>query len=106
MTKNVKLTELNANIVTAQYTNLKDNLIKYKCLRCNKNYQKKFDKKLNERFFNTSEFSLTLISKSLFYCCEKVFTHVNAWMIKKKFTETSLREKEDFSGHLNIKDIL
>ena len=24
----------------------------------------------------------------------------------KKFTETSLREKEDFSGHLNIKDIL
>ena len=48
MTKNVKLTELNANIVTAQYTNLKDNLIKYKCLRCNKNYQKKFDKKLNE----------------------------------------------------------
>ena len=28
-------------------------LIEYKCLCCNKNYQHKFDEKLKERFFNT-----------------------------------------------------
>ena len=36
-----------------EYTNLKDDLIEYKCLSCNKNYQKKVDEKLKERFFNT-----------------------------------------------------
>ena len=36
-----------------EYTNFKDDLIEYKCLCCNKNYQKKFDEKLKERFFNT-----------------------------------------------------
>ena len=40
-----------------QYTNFKDDLIKYKCLCCNKNYQHKFDEKLKERFFNTYKFS-------------------------------------------------
>ena len=34
-------------------TNFKYDLIEYKCLCCNKNYQHKFDKKLKERFFNT-----------------------------------------------------
>ena len=33
-----------------EYTN-------YKCLRCNKNYDQKFNKKLKERFFNTYKFS-------------------------------------------------
>ena len=31
-------------------TNFQDDLIEYKCLCCNKNYQKKFDEKLKERF--------------------------------------------------------
>ena len=31
-----------------EYTNFKDDLIKYKCLCCNKNYQQKFDEKLME----------------------------------------------------------
>ena len=29
-----------------EYTNLKDDLIEYKCLCCNKNYEKKFDENL------------------------------------------------------------
>ena len=29
-----------------EYTNFKDDLIEYKCLCCNKNYQQKFDEKL------------------------------------------------------------
>ena len=36
-----------------EYKNFKDDLIEYKCLCCNKNYQHKFDEKLKERFFNT-----------------------------------------------------
>ena len=47
---------------------------------------------------------LTLISVSLFYFCEMVFTHVNTWMIEQKFNETSLTEKECLSL-LNMEDI-
>ena len=47
MIKNVKLAELNISIVTL-FLNFKDDLIKYKCLFCNNNYQQKFDEKLKE----------------------------------------------------------
>ena len=59
MIKNVKHVELNISIATVffEYTNFEDNLIEYKCLCCNKNYQHKFDEKLKERFFNTYKFS-------------------------------------------------
>ena len=40
-----------------EYINFKDDLIKYKCFCCNKNYQHKFDEKLKERFFNTYKFT-------------------------------------------------
>ena len=40
-----------------EYTNFKDDLIEYKYLCCNKNYQHKFDEKLKEEFFNTYKFS-------------------------------------------------
>ena len=40
-----------------EYANFKDDLIEYKCLCCNKNYQYKFDEKLKERFCNTYKFS-------------------------------------------------
>ena len=40
-----------------EYTNFKDDLIEYKCLYCNKNYQHKFDEKLKEQLFNTYKFS-------------------------------------------------
>ena len=40
-----------------EYTKFKGELIEYKCLYCNKNYQQKFDEKLKERFFNTKNFS-------------------------------------------------
>ena len=40
-----------------EYTNFQDDLIEYKCLCCNKNYQQKFDEKLKERFFHTYKLS-------------------------------------------------
>ena len=39
-----------------EYTNSKCDLIEYKCLYCNKNYQHKFDEKLKEPFLNTYKF--------------------------------------------------
>ena len=39
-----------------KYINFKYDLIDYKCLCCNKNYQKKFDKNLKKRFVNTYKF--------------------------------------------------
>ena len=40
-----------------EYTNFEDDLIEYKCLSCNKIYQRLFDEKLKEIFFNTYKFS-------------------------------------------------
>ena len=40
-----------------EYTNFKDDLIEFKCLCCSKRYQRKFEEKLKERFFNTYKFS-------------------------------------------------
>ena len=43
-------------MLSSTYTNVKDNLIEYKCLCCNKNYKKKFDI-LKKRFANTYRFN-------------------------------------------------
>ena len=39
-----------------EHTNVKDDLIDYKCL-CHNNYQQKFDKKLKEWFLNAYSYS-------------------------------------------------
>ena len=39
-----------------EQTNFKEDLIEYKCLCFNKNYQRKFNEKLKEQFFNTYKF--------------------------------------------------
>ena len=40
-----------------KYESVKDNLIKYKCLSCNKDYSNKLDEKFKKRFKNTFKFS-------------------------------------------------
>ena len=40
-----------------EYERVKDNLIKYKCLSCNKDYSNKIDKELKKQFKNTFKFS-------------------------------------------------
>ena len=37
-------------------TDLKDDLIEYKCLCCNKNYRQKYAENLKEQLFNTYKF--------------------------------------------------
>ena len=48
-----------------EYESVKDNLIKYKCLSCNKDYSKKLDEELDKKFKDTLSF-LTMISINLF----------------------------------------
>ena len=40
-----------------EYESIKDNLIKYKCLSCNKYYSNKLDEELKKKFKNTFKFS-------------------------------------------------
>ena len=54
--------KLNVKIVI-EYGSLKDNLIKYRCLSCNKDYSNKLDEKLKRRFKNTFKFSNDDINK-------------------------------------------
>ena len=48
-----------------EYESVKDNLIKYKCLSCNKDYSKKLDEELDKKFKDPLSF-LTMISINLF----------------------------------------
>ena len=50
-----------------EYKSVKDNLIKYKCLSCNKSYSNKIDEELKKRFKKTFKFSNNDISH--FCCC-------------------------------------
>ena len=59
MIKNVKLVELEISIQVffIEYLIFKDDLIEYKCLCSNNNYQQKFDEKLKRRLFKAYKFS-------------------------------------------------
>ena len=85
--------------------NLKDDLIEYKCLCCNKNYQREFNEKLQERFLIHTNFLATTIL-SLFFCYEKVlpnhYEYTDNW---EKSKETSLSEKGDIYSRLNMEAI-
>ena len=87
-----------------EYANFKDNLIEYRCMCCNKNYQHKFDEHLKEKIFNTYKFSnndnhkfILLLRKSVY-----PYEYMDDW---EKFNEASLPEKEHFYSHLNMEDI-
>ena len=45
-----------------------------------------------------------MISIRLFYCCEKVFTHLNTWMTGKNSMKHNYLKKKDFYPHLNKED--
>ena len=49
---------------------------------------------------------LTMISISLFYCCEKVFTHMNIWMIEKNSMKPYYLKKKIFTVALAWKILL
>ena len=83
------------------YTNFKDDLTEYKC---NKSYQRKFDEKLKEKFFNAYKFSSYDNNKFILLSWKGVYPYecMDGW---EKSNEAMLPEKEDFYSHLNMEDI-
>ena len=78
-----------------EYESVKENLIKYKCLSCNKDYSNKLDEKLKKRFKNTFKFSDNDINKFILLLRKGV--HPDEYMDEwEKFNETALLEKEEF----------
>ena len=58
-----------------EYESVKDNLIKYKCLSCNKVYSNKIDEELKKRSKNTFKFSNNDIKKSILELSKGVHPH-------------------------------
>ena len=73
--------------VEVEYTNFKDDLKECKCLCCNKNYRRKFDEKLKERFFNTYKFSNNDKNEPILLLWKGVYSYedIDDW---EKFSET------------------
>ena len=78
-----------------EWKNIKDDLIEYNCLCCNKNYRNKFDEKLKEQFFNTYKFSNQDKNKFILLLRTGVYLYeyMDDW---EKFNKTSLPEKRRF----------
>ena len=76
-----------------EYGSVKDSLIKYKCLSCNKDYSNKIDGKLKKRFKNTFNFSNNDINKFILLLRKGAYAYeyMDAW---KNFNETTLPEKK------------
>ena len=72
-----------------KYTNFKYDLIEYKCLCFNKNYQKKIDENLKKQFFNTYKISNHDINKFILLLQKAVYSY-EYMNDSGKFNETSL----------------
>ena len=81
-----------------------ENLIKNKCLSCNKNYLNKIDKELKKRLKNTFKFSNNDMKKFILLLGKRVYSYeyMDKW---EKFNETSLSKKEEFYRKVNMEDI-
>ena len=87
-----------------EYESVKDNLIKYKCLSCNKHYPNKIDEELERIFKKTLKFSDNDIKKFILLLRRGVYPYkyMHDW---EKFNETTLPEKEGFYSNLNMEYI-
>ena len=87
-----------------EYESVKDKLIKYKCLSCNKDYSNKIDEELKKAIKNTFEFSNNDINEFILFLRKGTDPDVfmDNW---EKCNETTLPGKEEFCSNLNIEDI-
>ena len=69
-----------------EYEIVKGNLIKCKCLSCNKNHLNKIDEELKKRFKNTFKFSNNDVNKFILLLKE-MFILMCTWMIGKSLTK-------------------
>ena len=76
-----------------EYESFNDNLIKYECLSCDKNYSNKIDGKLKNRFQTTFKFSNNDINYFILLLRKGVYTY--EYMDDSEyFNETTLPEKK------------
>ena len=86
------------------YMKTKEKKLIFRYFNCKKNYEKKFNKEIIERFANTYEFcngdfnKFILLLKKGFYPYE----YMDSW---ERFDETSLPDKESFYSSLNMENI-
>ena len=60
-----------------EYERIKDILIKYECLSCNKDYSNKLDEELKKKLQNTFQFSNNDINKFILLLKNGVYPHGN-----------------------------
>ena len=58
-----------------EQTNVKDDLIEYKCLCCNNNYQKIFDESLKKRLANAYKFFKLNVNKFILFLQKGVYPY-------------------------------
>ena len=86
-----------------EYISAKDNQLIFNCLKCNKNYNKEFNKDLIKRVVSTYEFCdkdikfILLLKKGVY-----PYEYMNTW---ERFDETLLLNKEVFYRSLNMEYI-
>ena len=82
-------------VVFFKYESAKDNLIKYKCLSCNKGYSTRLNEELKKKFNNMLKISNNDINKFILLLRKGVypFEYMDDW---EKFNETTLPEKKSF----------
>ena len=83
---------------------VKDNSIKFKCLSYNENCSNQIDEDLKQRFKNTFKFPNNDVNKFILLLRKSVYLyeHMDEWEF---LNETSLPEKEELHGNLNMEDI-
>ena len=88
-----------------EYESVNENLIKYKCLPCNKSYSNKIDEELKNLFMNTFKFSNNDINNFLLPLLRKgvyPYEFTDDW---EKFNKTLLLENEEFYSNVNMENI-
>ena len=86
------------------YMSVKDDQLIFRCLKCNKTYEKQFNKELINRFASTYEFCDKYINKFILLLRNGVcpYEFMDSW---KRFDETSLPNNENFYSSLNMEGI-
>ena len=79
---------------------IKDNLIKSKCISCDKYYSNKIEEEFKMRFKNTFKFSDNDTNKFIFFLRKGVYPYEYMDNMEK-FHKTS---KEEFYSNLNMED--
>ena len=87
-----------------EFENVKDDLIEYKCLSCNKVYSNRLDKNFLKKFKNAFKFSNNDISKFILLFRKDLYRYeyMDDW---EKFNETKLSEKQKIYSNLNMEEI-